>query len=320
MKIKFNKAFLLCLAAFPLLILSSVVKAECIWGTNFQGDKDRTLSFGTIIVQRDSPVGTVIASADTGTYSDGNAIFTCTTESWILQGELVGFTTLSQYGNNVYDTNLPGVGIRIKRSGNGTFLPFETFPSGNAYLTLPDGGITAELVKTATDAVGAGQLIGGTIGRIKMGNDPQFNVTASLVGANTIIPVACSVNNTVINVSLDDAVIADFKGVGSTAKPKDFNIGLNCDAGTNVKLTLDGNSAGPAGVLSLNAGEHQASGIGIQVLNGTTPVVLGNQLDLGTAGKAGDMQIPLVAQYYQTDASIVAGLTNATATFTMVYN
>ncbi|MGY2910505.1 fimbrial protein [Ewingella americana] len=168
--------------------------------------------------------------------------------------------------------------------------------------------------------MGTGTITTGEIVRNYPQQDPSFHTVLALTGTSTITPVACSVNTTVINVNLDDADASDFKGVGSTAKPKDFNIGLNCDAGTNVKLTLEGNGAGPDGVLSINTGPNQASGIGIQVLKGTTPVVLGKQLGLGTAGKTGDIELPLVAQYYQTEAPIVAGLTNATATFTMAYN
>lgn len=316
MKIKFNKAFLLCLAACPLLLISKTALADCFWDPN--GSKKvitNSVTFGQLIVQRDTPVGTVIASVSSGEFDGNKSLFACS-EAWVDVNEPVIFNTLSSYGNNVFNTNIPGVGIRI--SSPSSAIPFNSnYTANQSFYLLPR---TVELIKTSSGGVGAGVLTVGDIAINYAQPDPSYHALLSLSGTNTIVPVACSVNNTVINVSLDDAVIADFKGVGSTAKPKDFNIGLNCDAGTNVKLTLDGNSAGPAGVLSLNAGEHQASGIGIQVLNGTTPVVLGNQLDLGTAGKTGDMQIPLVAQYYQTDASIVAGLTNATATFTMVYN
>ncbi|KAA8728789.1 fimbrial protein [Ewingella americana] len=316
MKIKFNKAFLLCLAACPLLFMSENTFAACSWDNN--GPKKvitSDVTFGNVIVQRDTPIGSVIASTTSGDFFGGKPLFSCT-EEWTASHEPMLYTTLSSYGNKVFNTNIAGVGIRV--SGVSQAVPFTSSYLSTQSITL--GPRTVELIKTSSGGVGSGNLTVGDISQTYAQPDSSYKALVALRGTNTIIPVACSVNNTVINVSLDDAAVADFKGVGSTAKPKDFNIGLNCDAGTNVKLTLDGNSAGPAGVLSLNAGEHQASGIGIQVLNGTTPVVLGNQLDLGTAGKTGDMQIPLVAQYYQTDASIIAGLTNATATFTMVYN
>jgi type 1 fimbria pilin len=316
MKVKFNKALLLCLAVCPLLLISKSSLASCFWDPN--GSKKvitANVSFGSVIVQRDTPVGSVIASTATGSFDGGKKIFACS-EAWTTNNDMVRFTTISSYGNKVYDTNIAGVGIRVSYSKD--VVPFSTSLLPSQPMVIYSR--TVDLVKTSTSSVDAGTLTTGEIVKIYPQQDPNFYAIIALNGTSTITPVACSVNTTVINVNLDDADATDFKGVGSTAKPKDFNIGLNCDAGTNVKLTLDGNSAGPAGVLSLNAGEHQASGIGIQVLNGTTPVVLGQQLDLGTAGKTGDMQIPLVAQYYQTDASIVAGLTNATATFTMVYN
>ncbi|QMV52641.1 fimbrial protein [Ewingella americana] len=316
MKIKFNKAFLLCLAACPLLLISKTALADCSLATeNTKKTITNNVTFGNVIVQRDTPVGSVIASENSGEYNNGKNLFLCS-EAWVLSAEIMRFTTISSYGNKVYNTNIPGVGIKIAGTNYTAPYTLNFIENQPVFAT----GWTVSLIKTSTGSVGAGTLTTGDIFQIHPQPDPSYNVKIAIAGSTTITPVACSVNNTVINVSLDDAVIADFKGVGSTAKPKDFNIDLDCDSGTNIKMQLDGNSAGPAGVLSLNAGEHQASGIGIQVLNGTTPVVLGNQLDLGTAGKTGDMQIPLVAQYYQTDASIVAGLTNATATFTMVYN
>lgn len=316
MKTTFNKAFSLYVAACPLLLISKVTLASCYWDPNgSQKVITNNISFGNVIVQRDTPVGGVIASVSSGDIDGRKKLFSCT-EAWQDVDTMVRFTTLSSYGNNVYNTNIAGVGIRVWTSYGFVPTSIDLLPTQPISL-YPR---TIDLIKTSTGSVGAGTLTTGEIVRNYPRQDPSFHTVLALTGTSTITPVACSVNTTVINVNLDDADASDFKGVGSTAKPKDFNIGLNCDAGTNVKLTLDGNSAGPDGVLSINTGPNQASGIGIQVLNGTKPVVLGQQLSLGTAGKSGDIELPLVAQYYQTDAYIVGGLTNATATFTMSYN
>ncbi|MGY2798953.1 type 1 fimbria pilin [Ewingella americana] len=309
-----KKILLVGLIASPLLLVSQSTQAACSWGEPGK-ELTQSMTFGNVIVQRDTPVGSVVASVNLPEYAGGEVLFRCDT-AWVYNAKNVLFTTLSSYGNTVYDTNISGLGIRIT-------LTTRAVPSTGDF--LKDQGVfikggTIELIKTSTGSVGAGNLTTGDAAYFFASQDPTYRAVLRLTGSNTITPVACSVSNTVINVSLDDAVYSDFSGVGSTAKPKDFNIGLNCDAGTNVKLTLDGNAAGPAGVLALNAGSNQAKGIGIQLVKSAAPVALGTPLDFGTATSAGDMQLPLIARYYQTEASITGGTTNTTATFTMTYN
>jgi len=315
---KKTKVFLFCLATSPLLMLSESAMAACSWSGGNNSEVSVPVSFGNVIVQRDTPVNTVIATKTTGAYAGGGQLFGCTT-TWTIRGDSTLFTTMSSLGGGIYDTNIAGVGIRIK-SVNNEIFPVSRSVAANTYMTVPGNGFTIELIKTSAGAVGAGTLTTGRVLRWYIASATTYGANAALTGSNTITPVACSINNTTIDVNLDDASEHDFSGVGSSAKPKDFNVGLNCDAGTKVKMTLDGSHAGPAGVLSLNAGGGQASGIGIQLLKGTTPVALGTALDFGTATTAGDMQLPLTARYYQTATPIVGGTTNATATFTMTYN
>jgi len=298
-------------------MLSESAMAACGWG-GVSGEQSLPVNFGNVIVQRDTPVGGVIATKTTGPYGNYNTLFGCTT-AWTIRGDSVLFTTLSSLGNGIYNTNIAGVGIRMKSVNNETF-PVSRGLGANVYMSIPSNGFTVELIKTSAGAVGAGTLTTGRVLRWYIASATTYGANATLEGSNAIFPVACSVNHTTIDVNLDDASEHDFSGVGSSAKPKDFNVGLNCDAGTKVKMTLDGSHAGPTGVLSLNTGGGQASGIGIQLLKGTTPVALGTALDFGTATTAGDMQLPLTARYYQTATPIVGGTTNATATFTMTYN
>ena len=256
------KALLLCLIASPLLLVSQSTLAACSWADT---GKQITVkvTFGTVIVQRDAPVGSIIASVQSGAFNGEATLFICS-DAWVLVNEPTLFTTISSYGNKVYDTNIPGVGIRI--SGASSAIPYNLNYVGSSAVFISNR--TVELVKTSAGSVGAGSLNTGDIAKAYAQAEPTYRTLLALTGSNSIIPVACSVKNTVINVNLDDAVYSDFSGVGSTAKSKDFNIGLNCDAGTKVKLTLDGNAAGPAGVLKLNAGANQAKGMGIQLVKG----------------------------------------------------
>ncbi|MGY2910504.1 hypothetical protein [Ewingella americana] len=116
MKTTFNKALLLCLTACPLLLISKTTLASCYWDPNgSQKVITNNISFGNVIVQRDTPVGGVIASVSSGDIDGRKKLFACT-EAWQDVDTMVRFTTLSSYGNNVYNTNIAGVGIRINTS------------------------------------------------------------------------------------------------------------------------------------------------------------------------------------------------------------
>ena len=67
-----------------------------------------TLSVGTINVQRDAPVGTVVfsgAASATGSYLTG-----CTNPLMLGFSLRYNGATLSSYGNHVYNTNVSGIG------------------------------------------------------------------------------------------------------------------------------------------------------------------------------------------------------------------
>ena len=119
---EFKKGFLISFAALSLLTLSEGVKAGCRWGTTVTAPIIKNISFGNIIVQRDTPVGGVIARQISAPMKpDGNTVFGCD-ENWTSLVDLKLFNKISSYGNKVYDTNVPGIGIRIT-SAKGTAFP-----------------------------------------------------------------------------------------------------------------------------------------------------------------------------------------------------
>lgn len=122
-----------------------------------------TLSVGTINVQRDAPVGTVVfsgAASATGSYLTG-----CTNPLMLGFSLRYNGATLSSYGNHVYNTNVSGIGIRF--SSNGYFEnPSNTF-SYNAQTSYVDwyGG-----------RIGGGDGA-GLIGGINAGDDRRRDAT-----------------------------------------------------------------------------------------------------------------------------------------------
>nr|WP_269114612.1 fimbrial protein [Burkholderia stagnalis] len=154
-------------------------------------------------------------------------------------------------------------------------------------------------------------------------------------GVITVGPKAptCRVTTPAITVPLGNMPASTFTGVGSVSPSKPFNIVLQCSGGetgvaTNVHTTLtDHNDPGNVSDTLSLASDATATGLGIQVLNGSTVIKYGpdssatgntNQWKAGEAGN-GTFTIPLTARYIQTAPKVTAGMANGLATFTMSY-
>ncbi|HHB1450056.1 TPA: fimbrial protein, partial [Serratia odorifera] len=99
---------------------------------------------------------------------------------------------------------------------------------------------------------------------------------------NTVTQLACSLNASNIQVPLGDVLATEFTGVGTTLKPKAFNVGLNCDANAKINVSLGGTQSAESSDSSIlqltNAGSAGvAKGVGVQLLYNNTPLKL-NQL------------------------------------------
>nr|WP_232447339.1 fimbrial protein [Burkholderia ubonensis] len=134
---------------------------------------------------------------------------------------------------------------------------------------------------------------------------------------------------------LGEVPVKTFTGIGSVSPARSFDIRLNCSGGglgtsTNVYTTLTDltNPGNRSNVLSLTR-DSRATGVGIQVLNGSTVLAYGpdsnasgniNQWKAGsvTPGTA-TFSIPLSARYVQTAGSVTPGSAAGRATFTMSY-
>ncbi|WP_081893172.1 MULTISPECIES: fimbrial protein [unclassified Serratia (in: enterobacteria)] len=301
-----------------------------------EGPSAFTISSSTITVQRDQPINSPISDIIYG--NSYNNIFTCLNPEptdW----SVLGIATTLPYsttidGKRIYSTNMPGVGIAIGTSGsywisnglslwgdvNGriifgargpVFYNFSAHPSVQFYKIGPISSGTISEQQTHTLKVG--QDDGSYIG-------PSIPVNLSAIQVNVI---ACSINNPVIQVPLDDVNINEFSGVNSTLKPKDFSVGLNCDAGAKINVTMTGtkNTDTTAdGVLKLtNAGTPAvATGVGIQILYNSAPLVLNNMLALKTS-EGGQETFPFTAQYYQTTSKVTGGVANSTMTLNITY-
>ncbi|MFP2421504.1 fimbrial protein [Pseudescherichia vulneris] len=280
------------------------------------GSPNIQINIGSITIQRDIPVGTVIY----GPVMSSVVSYSCGVGPVAYSYTPVTYSTHSSI-SYVYATNIPGVGISYL---NGTWLPY-SYSGSNAVAGSFANGASVSLVKIGDIPVGTNVLNPGVLYNVTLTGISGNAATATLLPGTTVNVLACSVSNSSIPVKLDDVYTSSLTAIGTTAKPTVFNLGLNCAAGARVNVTFQGvanTDTSAPGVLQLsNAGASGvAKGVGIQILydnfavnlNGSTPLVLGPAGD-------GVQTYPFTAQYYQTKSAVSEGVANATATMTLTY-
>lgn len=328
---------------------SSSVQAAC-----------RAINFGSADYNMATiPVIDAAASAD---LPDGAILFsttvsTRTTGSLTIAGCAGKQVRIDLYGisgpHNTTPSGIPGIGARLVWTGQGNIFYQLAFPSGYLPQTSTSplsassqlswaGSLTLELVKTGPLSAGRYTLARIAFYLAVVGDSLDLTPWGYIYGlsgpTSPIIEVrqnpTCSVSSPSMQVSLGSVPIRNFSGVGSTSPQSQlFNIQLACsggDTGATTKvfttLTDQTNPANELDTLSLASGST-ASGVGIQVLSGTTPIKFGpdssaagntNQWQAGSTGN-GAFNIPLTARYVQTAPTITAGSANGLATFTMNY-
>lgn len=282
-----------------------------------------TLSVGTINVQRDAPVGTVIFSGAafyTGSYLTG-----CSNPLMLGFSMRYNNATLSSYGNHVYNTNISGIGIRFS-SNNYFENPANTF-SYNAQTSYVDWyGGKIELV--VTGPVSSGALTPGVIGVVTLqGSDGVYRdgLTTQLT-SGTINALACSITTPQLTFPIGDISASAFGtaiGTTPTGAQNTQNLGLACTPGTNISVSLGGiqnpNSSNTSVMALTGQGmTGTAKGVGVQLLYNGTPLVLNSRLLLKQSS-GGQETLPLTARYYQTLTTVESGSANASATLNLTY-
>lgn len=306
--------------SLALWLIAFGAHASCQFAGGVTSEISGYLSFGNVAVQRDAAVGSVIATATTGAYNGGNNIAGCS-EAWTYRWEVSKWGTLSALGNNIYNTNLPGVGIRLTNTANGTVIPFDHNIGPNTYVIITGDGIKAELIKTGD--ITSGTLSTGVLARASVANQFYF-ANATLNGTNTVTSESCSVTTNPVNVPLGDHDKSEFSGPGSATAWQTFNINLSCIQGAQINVRIDATAdsdAGVPGVIKLDSDPVNASGVGVQLWYRyeNSPVQFGQERYYYTSPSGGNEYVQLQARYYQTTQSITAGKANATATFTLSY-
>lgn len=299
-----------CGVLLGLLGSSGAWAASCTLG---KSPEQVLVTVPPLTVQRDLPVGTVIWQ-QTVNAPDPLAGGVCgdASESRL---NLVGSDSGQKSGRNpVYSTGIAGIGYAVSTGPD--------FSDGWPTVGNSAQGVTAYSLRwVVTGPVSSGTLDGGDYARrVVEGHVVQ---RISLAHPVSVTRLACELNSgRDVVVPMGTLARNGFSGVGSIQGERTFQLGLNCDAGTQVNIQFDGeaDSSGAPGVLALltPGGSVSASGIGVQLLYHQTPLTLGERLPLETAS-AGIRTYPFTVRYYQTQPQVTSGEANAVATFNLTY-
>lgn len=310
-------------ALIMTLLFSGLAGATC----TFVNDQISVVDIGNVIVQRDTPIGSEISVTQTATIPS-MLLATCTDGGQSLnQFDYMGGVATSMPG--VYYTNVPGVGIAIITSTGGISAmqnPPTTYwitPLGSGTTTLSSGNAqNIRLYKIGN--IVSGNLTPGLIGHQSLLDDGR-TIREIQLASGSVTQVACSIKTPNLVFPLGDVPVSTFGNtigfipdVSSTQ-----NLGLDCDAGANINVSLNGTQnpdSSDTSVLALNnqGGSDVASGLGIQLLYNDVPLSLNNRIVLKNS-PGGVETFPLKARYIQTKTTVTAGDASTNATLQLTY-
>ncbi|SCK16962.1 fimbrial protein [Vogesella sp. LIG4] len=246
---------------------------------------------------------------------------------------------------NVYQTNVPGVGLIINYWNSVNSYPsgdvgrqIQTWAnrSGWEVANASDYRLPARfrmrLIKYGPISPGVVNLA-GIQARIYYGGgdaarpEGVLAIQLTLPHDVTVTPSTCSLAVPNTTVPLPTIGVNQLPAIGATTGAVPFKINMSCDLNLKVSFQIDGTPysgmSSTSGVLAPNSGT--ASGVGLQLLSTLSnsaglPVAFGTKTLLKSLTIANDqLSIPLIARYYRTGSTVSPGSISSTATLTMFY-
>lgn len=339
MSYKYLKGVLLLVG----LGLGSEVYAACAPIGNFR-TQDVRMDLGAVVVKPDSPLNQPLVTKRFPITSNGSEIRCTSGSTDTVIGELSN--SPRSLGNNIYSTNIPGIGIRLYRevssSNNNiqsTYYPHTLSISGGAFgrtYSLAEGYFVVEIIKTAQNT-GTGKLVQGKYSSYHLNSLPSNPILTSHVYGDsiTITTSSCEISGAKDKVvQLPTVANTGFKGIGTTQGAQPFDINIKCVGGKNlqqpekISLSFDYDAAnGTNNVLKNLAPDNiKAKGVGTQLVvkePGVNKAII--KQEKVTVGNLNSEQqitynLPLEARYYQTEATVTAGEVKSMATVTIQYD
>jgi len=296
------------------------------------------LAFNQVNFSRDTPVGAPISEVITMTVT-----MHCPGSNQGLEIMINPVYLRATTVDSTWQTPMQGIGVRaikttwpsryISDIDRRTYLPparVIAHPIYNRNANTTTYTITHQLIKTGPIADPSRFNIGTLYSYLSRNvttqtmSAPQVNVTLARITATSR---SCRVSTGNVTVPMPPVAASLLNTVGATAGVRDFFIGLRCDTGVNVYVTMT-DATTPANrtdLLTLTRAST-ARGVAIRVRNpSNAPVRFGP--DAATAGtenqwlvgpSTATMNIPMTAEYVATGA-VAPGTVSALATFTMSY-
>jgi len=301
------------------LLISITAKAGCYTNQGGAAPRNATITQTPITVQRDAPVGSIIGTI---TLQIESLPYLSCSGSSTMNYQMNLFSAPTGMPN-VFATNITGVGISLMQPSSGIFFknPASVIPV-NGTSTINTSTLTTNLVKTGP--ITSGVIASGLLAKVS-GDDGLNAWNISLSGA-AVTQLACSINTPSLTFPIGDIPVSRFGtsvGITPSGAENRQDLGLNCDAGANINVSLSGTpnpDVSTPGVLALSGqgSEGVATGVGVQILLNGAPLNLNDRLLLKQAS-GGQQTFPLIARYYQTRTTVTTGTANSSATLSITY-
>jgi len=248
------------LASLLIVPFAAPAYAGCL-GYPSQGAA-QALSFGTVHVPVDAPPGTVLAEKSTAAWTSSKfkCLYPTRTSSLGL------FTTPSASGGGIYQTNVPGVGIRIyfDHGNSGERLVPERASVPFIFdATLANAHYRVQLIKTDAVDVG-GPLTPGTLAR--GGYDDHAQVWATL--ANTQIEPerpTCAFVSLRLIFALNKVDGRDLLVAGSSPWVSQALVSTGCRNATQILMSFSAPADDQDSSLFKVTGVHPATGVAVEL-------------------------------------------------------
>lgn len=296
--------------------MPGLASARCI--THPSQGVGQALSFGTVSVSADAVPGTVLAEKTTAAWSSPQ--FKCVKPT--RTGSLALFTTASALGDHIYDTNVPGVGIRVyfyNSSYGERVLPDRDFIPWIFKSPLSNAHYRVQLIKTG-EITNGGSLLTGTLARA--GYDDQAQVWTDLVDAR-IEPQrpTCAFASKRLVFALGKVDGRDLKLAGSSHWATQSLVVTGCTNATQMLMSFAGMPDTDEASLFKLSGAGAATGVAVELRsddpdaqalpNSTTPLVL--------PARTEGQQFGFRARYRTTGVAIAPGPADTHITVNVAY-
>lgn len=231
---------------------------------------------------------------------------------------------------NVYTTNVPGIGIRIKwpqsRAEN-AWVPGSYSCQGSCI--EPADKVLLELVQTGVAS--SGTIPSGIIATVVVSPDNQSNNTVTLlnisVGEVTVAVRSCAIYASTNSVDLGTYSLADVVKAKFVGEKKEFTITLDCPQSTSAKITFEARSAWrmSTGIIE-NSGDAKNAYIKLYQKSGQryTAKALNTSASFGSSASfTGQRTVTYAGEMYfddSTRANATAGSVTANIIYTMTLN